>query len=108
MEEAMTEQELMDKWLKAVQATGFAAKGSIREYKRNCGKKSCRKCKSGEGHPTHQMTYYLEGKQHSSYVGHSQLEQMRQAIANGRELEELMVRFGQEYLVALKNASKQR
>jgi hypothetical protein len=54
------------------------------------------------------MTYYLEGKQHSSYVGHSQLEQMRQAIANGRELEELMVRFGQEYLVALKNASKQR
>lgn len=104
----MTEKELMKKWLAEVKKIGFAAKGSIRQYKRNCGSENCRKCASGEGHPTHQMTYYLDGKQHSKYIGPTQLEQIRQAISNGRKLEDLMVSFGLEYLDMLKKANQEK
>ncbi|MDD5598044.1 MAG: hypothetical protein PHV82_08870 [Victivallaceae bacterium] len=103
----MTEKELMKKWFAAVKGTGFIAKGSIRQYKRNCGKKSCPKCASGERHLTYQMTYYKDGRQHSRYVGPTQIEEFRQAIANGRKLEELMVDFGLEYLKILKKQAKE-
>jgi hypothetical protein len=52
------------------------------------------------------MTYYLDGRQRSRHVGPSQLEQMRKAIANGRRLEELLVKFGMEYLDMLKEGSR--
>lgn len=104
----MGKRELMEKWLKAVKETGISAKGSIREYRRNCGSKKCRKCASGERHPTHQMTYYLDGRQRSRHVGPSQLQQMREAIANGRKLEEMLVRFGLEYLDMLKEDRRKR
>jgi len=104
----MTEKELMKKWLAAIKEVGIIAKGSIRQYKRNCGSKNCRKCASGERHPTHQMTYYLDGKQHSKYIGPTQLEGIRQAIANGRKLESLMVSFGLEYLDILKEKNKKK
>ena len=104
----MEKQELIEKWLAAVKETGIAAKGSIHEYKRNCGSKKCRKCRSGERHPTHQLTYYLEGKQHSRHVGPRQLEQMQKAIANGRKLEELLVCFGLEYLDMLKAETRKK
>lgn len=104
----MEKQELIEKWLAAVKEIGIAAKGSLRQYKRNCGSKKCRKCRSGERHPTHQLTYYLEGKQHSRYIGPTQLEQMQKAIANGRKLEELLVCFGLEYLDMLKAENREK
>ncbi len=104
----MNERELLKKYQLALKETGIAAKGSIREYKRNCGNKSCRKCKCGERHPTHQMTYYLDGKQHSRYIGPGQLEPMRQAIANGRKVEKLLVLFGLEYLDMLKGINREQ
>ncbi len=104
----MTEKELMREWLAEIKKIGIVAKGSIRQYKRNCGSKNCRKCASGERHPTHQMTYYIDGKQHSKYIGPTQLEGIQQAISNGRKLEELMVRFGLEYLDILKEKNKKK
>lgn len=103
----MDEQELLEKYLAEIKEIGLAGKGSIRQFKRNCGKASCKKCASGERHLSHQMTYYQEGKQHSRFVGPTQLEAMRQAIANGRKVEELLVRFGLEYLDMLKGIERQ-
>lgn len=102
----MDEQKLLEKYLAELKEIGIAAKGSIRQFKRNCGKASCKKCASGERHLSHQMTYYLDGKQHSRFVGPTQLEAMRQAISNGRQVEELLVRFGLEYLDMLKGIER--
>jgi len=102
----MDEQKLLEKYLAEIKEIGIAAKGSIRQFKRNCGKKSCKKCASGERHLSHQLTYYQEGKQHSRFVGPTQLEAMRQAITNGRKVEELLVRFGLEYLDMLKGIER--
>ena len=99
----MSENELMEKWLKEVKNLGFVAKGSIRKFKRKCNKAGCKKCESGIKHDSHQMTYYLDGKQHTRFVGPKQLEQIRHAIENGRKLEVLLVQYGQEYLKLLKN-----
>lgn len=104
----MTEHELMLKWLKEVKEIGMVAKGSIRQFKRNCGLKTCKKCASGERHLSHQMTFYQDGKQHSRFVGPSQLEKMKEAIANGRRLENLMVAIGLEYLKMMKEENKKK
>jgi hypothetical protein len=101
-------QELMSGWLEAVKETGFVAKGSIHEYRRNCGRKSCKKCASGERHTAWQMTYYLDGRQRSKYIQEGQLDELRRAIANGRKLEDMMVRFGLEYLDATKKSGKKK
>lgn len=100
--------DLMKKYLAAVKEIGISAKGSIHEYKRNCGSRKCRKCRTGERHPTHQLTYYLDGKHHSRYVGPTQLERMRKALENGRKVEELLVRFGLEYLDMLKAENREK
>jgi hypothetical protein len=104
----MDEKELLEKYVAAIREIGIAAKGSIRQFKRNCGKASCKKCASGERHLSHQMTYYKEGKQHSRFVGPTQLEAMRQAIVNGRKVEELLVQFGLEYLDLLKGVKREK
>lgn len=103
----MTEREVREGWLKAVTELGPVVKGSIKEIKAVCGSKKCKKCLSGERHQAFQMTYYLDGKQHSKYIQKGQLELARVALENGRKLEELMTRFGLEYLNATKAAKKQ-
>ena len=107
-EERSPERELLEKWLEAVKLLGPVAKGSIREYKRRCGLKGCKRCARGEGHPTKQLTYYQEGKQKSAFVGPGQFEAFSLAIANGRKLEAMAVEFGLEYLKLLKAAGKRR
>lgn len=102
----MTENEVREKWLEAVNDLGPVIKGSIKEIKAVCGSKKCKKCLSGERHQAFQMTYYLAGKQHSKYIQKGQLELARAALENGRRLEELMTRFGLEYLDATKAARK--
>lgn len=57
---------------------------------------------------SHQITYYLDGKQHSRFVGPTQLEAMRQAITDGRKLEVLLVSFGLEYLDLLKGIEREK
>ncbi len=102
----MDEHELLEKYLEELREIGLAGKGSIREFRRNCGKAGCKKCASGERHLSHQMTYYQDGRQHSRFVGPTQLEAMRLAIANGRKVEKLLVRFGLEYLDLLKGIKR--
>lgn len=103
----MTEREVRENWLKAVTELGPVVKGSIKEIKAVCGNKKCKKCVSGERHQAFQMTYYLKGKQHSKYIQKGQLALARAALENGRKLEELMTRFGLDYLNVTKAPKKQ-
>ncbi len=83
-----------EKWLKATAGLYPAAKGSLREVKRNCSRPGCKTCKSGQRHPAWLITYYLYGRQYSKHVPKPMVEEMKMALENGRRIEELMVLSG--------------
>ena len=99
----MNEEELLEKWVAEVRKIGPVIRGFVSPFKRKCGKKGCRKCASGEGHPSWQLTFYLNGKHSSRHIGDSQLAKVKSAIENGKRLAQLSVEFGLEYLKFLKN-----
>ena len=78
------------------------AKGSVREYKQKC------KSKSGEGHPVWQMTYYQEGKQKSKHIPKWLIGELKEALENGRKLEELLGKAGLAFIEERKRDAKDK
>ena len=78
------------------------AKGSVREYRQKCVRANCRRCESGEGHPVWQLTYYDDKRQRSKHIPRDLIGAVKRALANGRELEALLVSVGLDYLEELK------
>ena len=77
---------------------GPVAKGSLAEVRKSCSCPGCTVCKSGARHPAWLFTYRKDGKPHSLHVPRELAETVRQAIANGRRLEHLMVDAGVELI----------
>ena len=48
------------------------------------------------------MTYYLDGKQRSKHIPLALVDDVKQALENGRKLEELLLRTGLEHIEELK------
>ena len=98
----MTEKEYFEKCLEEIRGIGPVVKGSLACYQRRCGKPGCRKCASGEGHKTWLLSYYDNGRHTTCHVGPSQLEKVRAALENYKELEGALTRFGIGYIKMLK------
>lgn len=80
------------------------AKGSVTWTRKSCGKpKTCKKCLSGEKHPSLIFTYRKDGRLHCRNVRPGQEATMRKAIENGRALERLLVEQGEELLRSLRD-----
>ena len=91
----MTAQE---RWMKKVEKTYPAAKGSLREVRKSCSRPGCKACSSGKRHPAWLLTYYLDGRQNSKHVPKELVGELRKALLNGRKLEDEMVLSGIELL----------
>jgi hypothetical protein len=91
-----------EKLLAAVEGLWPAGKGSIRKYQRKCKKKDCPQCKSGEGHPVWELTYYKDGKQRSKHIPCALVGEVKQALENGRKIEALLIEVGLEYIEELR------
>ena len=59
-------------------------------------------CASGEGHSSHVLYGRRDGKRFSIYVPEEMVPQVREAIANGRLIQELVTEAGVRYTEALK------
>jgi len=103
--EIAKEEKQKQEWLKMVEHLYPIAKGSVREVKKGCGYKTCKRCASGEKHQAYLFTYYENGKQRSHHVPKPKLEALQQALENGRELERLMT---QQALEMIKSDRKKR
>lgn len=77
------------------------ARGSLALVRKTCGKPGCRACKSGKRHPAWLFVYRAGGKQRSRHVPAALAPLMRQAVENGRRLEQAMCAEGLRYLDAL-------
>ena len=70
------------------------AKGSLTQVRRPCIRPTCPVCERGERHPAWIFTFRREGRQRCLYVRPALVETLRQAIRNGRRMEELLTRCG--------------
>jgi hypothetical protein len=78
------------------------AKGSLAQTRSPCIRKNCKACASGRKHPKLIFTFREDGRLRGMYVRSAHAEQVRQAIANGRELEKLMTAAGRELVLSLR------
>lgn len=102
----MGESEAQGEWQEEAARLWPVAKGSVREYKQKCRSEGCARCKSGEGHPVWQMTYYQNGRQKSKHIPKWLIGELKEALENGRRLEELLVKSGLEFIEERKRAAK--
>jgi hypothetical protein len=83
-----------EKWMQEIVKAWPVAKGSIREVKKTCSRKGCKACASGENHSAWLFTYYVNGKQRCKHVPRSKVDIIKQALENGRKLEQLILKAG--------------
>ena len=77
------------------------ARGSLALVRKACGKPGCRACESGRKHPAWLLVYREGGKQKSRHVPAEFAASMKQAIENGRRLEQAMCAEGLRFLDSL-------
>lgn len=93
-------------FLEKVTSLWPVAKGSLCETRTACTYKGCKACASGRKHPRFLFTFREDGKQRGLYVRPVHAKLLRQAIANGRELERLITEAGRDLVLALREESK--
>lgn len=70
------------------------ARGSLSYVRKPCIHPNCQACARGEKHPSWIFSVYHEGKQRCLYVPRELVGTLRQAIANGRKVEQLLAGCG--------------
>jgi hypothetical protein len=70
------------------------AKGSLAEVRKPCIRPNCPACASGRKHPAFLFSFTDKGRRRCLYVSRDLVPALRQAIANGRWMEEQMRHLG--------------
>lgn len=78
----------------ALQAMGRAAKGSLVEVRKPCIRPQCRACKAGRKHRAFMFHYAQGGKRRCMYVPLALVDALREALRNGRMVEECLHEAG--------------
>lgn len=86
--------ETLDELLQKLQSLWPAARGSVSEVRKPCVNPNCRVCASGEKHPVWLYSCVLDGKRKCVYVPRDEVSALQQALANGKALEQILVRAG--------------
>jgi len=97
-----TPEQVMRWFHAAVQKLSPVAAGSLSLRKSPCIRKNCPACASGVGHPSHALYGRRDSKRFSIYVPDELVPEVRNAIANGRRVQELVTEAGVRYALALK------
>lgn len=81
-------------WKRMVEIEEFL-RGSVVLMKRRCIFAGCRKCASGERHPTWVLTVNRKGKTQTVYVGRSRLADAKRLVENYRRAKSLLEEVAQ-------------
>jgi hypothetical protein len=88
-----------DAFIKEVSGLWPLAKGSLSEVRKPCVRKGCKVCEQEGGHAAWIFTYREGGKLRCLHVRPENAGHIRQAIANGRRLETLLVSLGRDVVL---------
>lgn len=75
------------------------AKGSLAEVRKPCIRPNCQACRRGKKHPALMFSFISQGKRVCRYVPAELEPTLRQALANGRQLETRLAQLGEELLL---------
>jgi hypothetical protein len=75
-----------------------AIKGSLSEIRKPCIRPDCPACARGDKHPAFILSFTDKGRRRCMYVPAELVPQLRQALRNGKALEELLYQLGPELL----------
>ncbi len=73
-------------------------KGSLAEVRKPCIRPNCPACARGDKHPAYILSFTDKGRRRCMYVSTEMVPQLRQALRNGRALEEFLCQLGPELL----------
>jgi hypothetical protein len=94
-------------WKRVAEIDEFL-RGSVVLMKRRCIFAGCRKCASGERHPTWVLTVSRKGKTQTVYVGKSRLAEAKRQVENYRRLKALLEEVAQINLVLFRGRDSSR
>ena len=104
----MTTEKATEKWKQQIQSLWPAAKGSLAKVYKPCIRKNCPACVRGDKHPAWILSMSLQGRRQVMYVPLAVVLQMRQAIKNGRKIEQLLCRNAQDIIKQHRQNRKKR
>ena len=71
-----------------------ALKGSLAEVHKPCIRPNCPACARGQKHPNYLLAFTQKGRRRCLYVPRSMVPVLKQALANGRRIEQLLYEMG--------------
>jgi hypothetical protein len=86
--------ELEKKWQTHLDRLWPALKGSLAQVRKPCIRKNCPACSRGDKHTAWLLAFTERGRRRCMYVPQNLVPLMRQAIKNGRRLEQLLYQMG--------------
>src|SRR2546428_83712 len=93
---------------RAIQRLWPVALGSISLRKSPCIRENCSACHSGVGHSSYALSGYRGDQRFSIYVPDELAPDIQKAVANGRQLQELMKEAGLRYARARKSEMRSK
>jgi len=90
--------ERIKAYLDEVKSLWPAVKGSLVEVKKPCIRPNCKACASGKKHRAYLFSFMKNGRQRCRYVAKEFFHELQKAVENGRRIEELMSRLGEELI----------
>jgi len=81
--------------LKKLAAVEQFVRGSVVLMKRRCTYAHCRKCASGQRHPTWVLTVSRAGKTRTVYLGKKRVADARRMVANYRKMQQWIEQIAQ-------------
>jgi hypothetical protein len=91
---AFTTRRLKQEFDRQVQSRWPALKGSLARVYKPCIRKNCPACARGDKHPAWILSFLDQGTRRCMYVPQALVPTLRQALRNGRKLEELLAHMG--------------
>lgn len=85
-----------------------AVLGSLTLRRSPCIRSGCHLCQTGEQHPSYVFYGRVGGKRFAVYIPDELVPALRQAVANGRALQQLLREAGRRYAEALKHERRRR
>lgn len=71
-----------------------ALKGSLAQVHKPCIRPDCRACARGDKHPNHLLVFTQKGRRRCLYVPKAMVSVLERALANGRQIEQLLYEMG--------------
>lgn len=96
----------LTEFLREIERRWPVGRGSLVEVAKPCIRAGCAACRRGEKHPAFNFTFRKGGTQRCLYVARELVPVLRQALENGRRVEERMVEIAEALILAHRQRRK--